>query len=190
MKPSPIAFTISVNFRDTEIRLSQNKTVIWSRISSEFSGVDLIFAIIEYVRANHDLLIGRNTAERILKSMGSALPLKIEFSQLIRGRNLTNHFPTSLEFSSIQVREAIETTLVKFESEISSIFLLPEKVDGVIVLPQRIPDDLKPSLTASRIILIGEFGQLKGLDRRLQKATNLEIVSPEDDIERLQLQLK
>jgi rod shape-determining protein MreB len=110
---SPVVFTIAYNFRDTEIRASRGEVTVWREMLS-FGGIDLIIAIMEYLKTQQKLLVGRHTAERVIMNIGSALPLDPELTMMVKGRSLVTGLPAQLEMSSVQVREAIHNPLTSF----------------------------------------------------------------------------
>jgi rod shape-determining protein MreB len=67
--------------------------------------------IMQYVRQKYNLLIGERMAERVKIAIGSAYPLPEEKTMTVRGRNLVTGLPDSIEVSSIEVREALSTSV-------------------------------------------------------------------------------
>ncbi|MBQ6838618.1 MAG: rod shape-determining protein, partial [Clostridia bacterium] len=64
-------------------------------------------AIISYVKRTFNLLIGERSAEDIKLKLGSAYPYEGEAAMEIKGRNLIDGLPKSVEITSEQVREAL-----------------------------------------------------------------------------------
>jgi prolyl-tRNA synthetase len=62
-------------------------------------------AIAQYVRTNHQLLIGNPTAEHAWKEIGSPQPLPQERTMNLKGRSLVNGDPATIELNSIQLRD-------------------------------------------------------------------------------------
>jgi rod shape-determining protein MreB len=165
-----VRFVISVNFRDTEVTARRKGEVIWR---SEFreGGVDWIIAFMEYLRSKHNLLIGRKTAEKTIVEIGfTNEPLTI----IIRGRDMNTGLPTAKEINSEHVSEGI--TLDFLANRIVSIFREP-RISEYPSFPPEIPAELRPALLRHPIILTGEFGRMRGLDRTLQDILGLTVTT-------------
>src|SRR5262249_32387492 len=128
--------------------------------SIRVAGDEMDEDIIQYMRTKHNLLIGEPTAERIKMDIGSAYPLPQEQVRPVKGRNLMTGLPTSVEVSSIEIREAIAGS-----------------VDIIIDTVKDALDDTPPELVAdlmeSGICLAGGGGQLKGLADRITEEVNI-----------------
>jgi len=74
--------------------------------------------IVSYVRSRFGLAIGEATAEEIKIALGNAYPLKVEKETIIRGRDLEKGLPKSVRLTSVQVREALSTSLSTIVSAI------------------------------------------------------------------------
>lgn len=172
-------FTISVNFRNTEIYVEQNNQIIW-RVTLQMGGIDLIFALMNYLRLDHDLQVGRMTAEIIVLTLGLDTPSK-DHRTTIRGRNLKTNLPGQVEITDIQVSKGLEFQLGDFTYRISAIFRnqgndVPEENYGL----DRVPAYLERFLLDSLVILTGEFGKLVGLATSLENALKTAVTMDEN----------
>ena len=172
-----ITFTISVNYRDTEVSASEDGKVIWNTIGF-MGGADWIFDVIQDLIINHNLLIGKMSADQMIKDIGSAIPLAEERTKIVRGRDLTSGMPASKEISSIQLREVIKP--VSFADSLRVLLELPPITHIAFTFRRPLPDALKLSLSNSPIVLTGEYGNLRGLDELLQDALGLAVVLADD----------
>ncbi len=77
--------------------------------SCRVAGDDFDEAIISYVKRTFNLLIGERSAEDIKLKLGSAYPYEGEAAMEIKGRNLIDGLPKSVEITSAQVRQALAT---------------------------------------------------------------------------------
>jgi rod shape-determining protein MreB len=75
--------------------------------SVRVGGYEFDEAISHYMRDEHQLAIGSQTAEAIKLEIGSAAPLAEELTMGVRGRHLLTGLPTEIELHSAEVREAI-----------------------------------------------------------------------------------
>ena len=65
-------------------------------------------AIVSYMRKTHNLLIGERTAEDIKLKIGSAMEYDGEAAMEVRGRNLNDGLPGSVEITSSDIRSVLE----------------------------------------------------------------------------------
>ena len=79
--------------------------------SLRIGGYELDEAIAGFVRRQHRLVIGQETAERIKLEIGSAWPLEHELTTEIRGRDPATGLPNEVTLTSEDVREALEEPL-------------------------------------------------------------------------------
>ncbi len=125
--------------------------------------------IISYFRRHNNLLIGERTAEKIKCEIGSAAPLDEELYINIKGRDLVNGIPKTLEVSSRDVREAIS----------QSVHLV---VESIMKSLEETPPELSSDILDHGIILAGGGALLKNLDRRITELTDLPVHIAEDPL--------
>jgi rod shape-determining protein MreB len=116
--------------------------------------------IMQYARQKYNLLIGERMAERVKIAIGSAYPLKEEKTMMLRGRNLVTGLPESVEVSSIEVREALSSSVGII------VDLVRETLDNT-------PPELVADLMETGICMAGGGSQLKGLVERVSEETNM-----------------
>jgi rod shape-determining protein MreB len=124
-------------------------------------------AITDYVRKEHQLLIGERTAEDIKVAIGSAwpVPARPELEQgtfTIRGRQKVGGLPMTLELSVDEVRSALN-----------------EPVEAIIAAVRTTLEDCPPELSGDvmehGIVLTGGGALLPGLDLRISAATGIPV---------------
>jgi rod shape-determining protein MreB len=118
--------------------------------------------IIKYIRNVYGLQIGEHTAEEIKIRIGSAYPLAQELSMPIRGRDLVGGLPKTIEVTSSEIREALGEPVRQ----------IAEKVCMVL---ETTPPELSSDIIERGITLTGGGALLRGLDRFLEKATEIEV---------------
>src|SRR6202795_4972770 len=79
--------------------------------SLRVGGYEMDEAITRYLRAEHALAIGSQTAEAIKIAIGSAVALQPEETTEVRGRHLITGLPTQIDLRSEEVRAAIRGPL-------------------------------------------------------------------------------
>src|SRR5690606_27898874 len=100
-------------------------------------------------------LIGERMAERAKIGIGSAFPLPEELTMTLRGRNLINGLPQSVEISSIELREAMAP----------SINIIVDTVRDAL---DETPPELVADLMEVGICLAGGGAQIRGLADRIE----------------------
>ncbi len=126
-------------------------------------------AIVRYIRKNYNLMIGERTAEDLKIQIGSAYPPKEPLSISIRGRDLINGLPKSINVTSLEVMEAIE-------EPVSSI------VEAVKSVLERTPPELAADIIDRGILLTGGGALLRGIDELLTKSTGMPVKVADDPI--------
>lgn len=115
------------------------------------------------------MLIGERTAEMIKCQVGSAVPLEEEYVIEVRGRNLVSGVPQMIQVSSEEIRQALQEPINVI-------------VQAVLSLLERTPPELAADIYDRGIILTGGGALLKGLDQRLEQATDLPVHVAEDPL--------
>src|SRR5262249_17970449 len=130
--------------------------------SIRVGGDELDEAIINYVKREHKLMIGNQTAEEVKLEIGSAYPLRGEVQAEIRGRGMVSGLPKTAVLSSADVRSALEEPLVQI-------------VDAVKATLDKTPPELASDIMDRGIMLAGGGSLLQGLDERLRQETEMPI---------------
>jgi rod shape-determining protein MreB len=125
--------------------------------------------ILDYMRRQHNLLIGERTAEKVKIEVGSALteledgPEEYE----IRGRDLMTGIPKVIKISYSEIAFAIDKSVSKIE-------------EAVLKALEISPPELSADIYDNGIYLTGGGAMLRGLDQRLAMKTKLPIHIAED----------
>lgn len=127
--------------------------------------------ILDYMRRQHNLLIGERSAERVKIEAGSALtelddgPDDYE----IRGRDLMTGIPKTIKISYSEVAFALDKSVSKLE-------------EAVLKALETSPPELSADIYERGIYLTGGGALLRGLDKRLALKTKLPIHVAEDPL--------
>lgn len=133
------------------------------------AGDEMDAEIISYVRDKYNLLIGDRTAEDVKIAIGSAMPLDEEKTVLLQGRDLLSGLPKSLDFTSVEAREAIM-------NPIDTI------VDAVKEAVEETPPELLTDLLTSGLHLAGGGALIRGLDEHISTELNLPVKIVDDPL--------
>lgn len=123
-------------------------------------------AIIDYLKKKHGLLIGTRTAEDIKLKIGSAKEYDGEAVMEVRGRNLADGLPGSVELTSGDVRYVL--------SEPVSAILTAIKETLEVTLPE-----LSADIIDKGIYLTGGASQLRGLKELIEEEIGIPAIVPE-----------
>lgn len=134
--------------------------------SIKVGGDALDEAIIDYMKREHDILIGSNTAEEIKLKIGSAAEYDGEAAMQVRGRNLIDGLPKSVEVSSQDIREVLSAPLSQIVDAIRETLEL--------TLPE-----LAADIIDSGVYLTGGTSNLRGLASLISQSAKVEVHIPE-----------
>ena len=137
--------------------------------SVRVGGDEMSHAIIQHFKKNFNLLIGEKSAEDIKCTIGSAVALEEEIKTEIKGRDLIDGIPKTIEITSQEIREALN-------DPINTI------IEAVKLSLERTPPELASDILDRGIILTGGGALLKGLDVRLREETSMAIHVAEDPL--------
>ena len=125
--------------------------------------------IVQYFKRNYNLLIGEKSAEMIKCQIGSAMPLEEELTMPVKGRDLVDGIPKTVEVSSVEIREALSESISQI-------------VDAVRLSLERTPPELASDILDRGIIITGGGALLRKLDVRISQETNLPVMVADDPL--------
>lgn len=138
-------------------------------MSIRIGGDEMNEAIVQYFKKNYNLLIGEKTAENLKCEIGSALPLDEEITTTVKGRDLIDGIPKTVEVNSIEIREALSEPI---NTIIESIKLTLEQT----------PPELASDILDRGIILSGGGALSRRLDDRIMQETHLPVNVADDPL--------
>jgi rod shape-determining protein MreB len=124
-------------------------------------------ALIKYIKRNHNVLIGDNTAEELKKSIGCVFPRPETVAVEVKGRCLLTGLPRVVAVSSTDILEA-------FEDVTESIV---EAVHNVLEVT---PPELVADISQNGIVLTGGNCQLWGFDKLISSRTSIATYTADD----------
>ncbi|NLV75028.1 MAG: rod shape-determining protein [Chloroflexi bacterium] len=152
----------------TEVAVISLGGIVVSR-SIRVAGDEMDDEIVNYCRQKYNLLIGERMSERSKVAIGSAHPLPEEQTITIRGRNLITGLPQAIEVSSVEMREALSSSV-------------QDIVDAVKATIDETPPELVSDLMEQGIVLAGGASQLQGLPERLSEETRMHVYRADDPV--------
>ena len=152
----------------TDIAVISLAGVVYSR-SVRIAGNAMDEAIFNYVKKEHNLLIGERTAERIKIELGSAAPPVRQREMEVKGRHVLEGKPTTITLNDGQVREALAEPVRQIMQAVRDAL-------------ERIPPELSADVCDRGIVLSGGGALLQNLDERLRRETGLPVQIAEDPL--------
>lgn len=141
--------------------------------SIHIAGNELTTDIIDYLGQQHNIIVGRTTAEQIKFSVGSVLPdLPPEEEPepfTVIGRNIVTAHPAEAVISYREICACIDKTITKIEAEIIKVL-------------QRTPPELYSNIVRNGIWLAGGGSLLRGIAQRFTEKVNIQFRVAEDPL--------
>jgi len=126
-------------------------------------------AIASFLRKQHNLIVGDQTAEEVKIKIGSAIPLEKEETVEVKGRDSLLGLPRMIELSSTQVAEAIRPVLLQIIGA----------VKGVL---EETPPELASDIIDKGIVMSGGTSLLRNFDRLMTEETGVPCHVAEDPL--------
>ena len=139
--------------------------------SIRIAGDEFTSSIEEYMRRQHNILIGERTAERIKIEVGAALA-EIDNPPpdfAVHGRDLMTGIPKEIYVSFSEIAHALDKSISKIEEAILNALELT-------------PPELSADIYRTGIYLAGGGSLLRGLDKRISLKTKLPVHVAEDPL--------
>ncbi len=137
--------------------------------SIRVAGDEVNEAIITYLRRKYSLLVGETTAEQIKIRIGNAYPLEKVEKMEVRGRDLVNGLPKSVQITSEEIRKAIQQVVEEILDTIKSVLEIT-------------PPELAADIMDRGIMLSGGGALLRNLDKFISQRTGILVTIAEDPL--------
>lgn len=139
--------------------------------SIRIAGDEFTGSIEEYMRRQHNILIGERTAERIKIEVGAAMS-EIENPPPdfpVHGRDLMTGIPKEIYVSYVEIAHALDKSISKIE-------------EAILNALEMTPPELSADIYRTGIYLAGGGSLLRGLDKRISLKTKLPVHVAEDPL--------
>jgi len=135
--------------------------------SIRVGGDHMDLAVVDYLRRNYSLKIGRATAERLRIDVGSAFPLPEELTDQVSGTDAISGLPRKATITSEEIRAALAEPLERI-------------IETIKLVLDALPPDLASDVMEHGLVLAGGGSLLRGLDRLIGQQTGIPVrVSPD-----------
>ncbi|MDG1854263.1 MAG: rod shape-determining protein [Verrucomicrobiales bacterium] len=152
----------------TEVAVISLSGIVQSR-SLRVGGDKLDESIIAYMKRKYNLMIGERTAEMVKIKIGSATVIDQESVMDVKGRDLVDGLPKTIEVNSKEIREAMSEPLAAILGSIKEAL-------------ERCPPELAADLVDRGIMLAGGGALLGGIDVWLTEKTGVPTHLSEDPL--------
>lgn len=124
--------------------------------TEKVGGNKLDEAIANYIRKQHNLIIGERMAEEVKIEIGSALPLDKALSIEVKGRDAIDGLPKTVSITSTEVTKAISYNLSQLVGAIKSVL-------------EETPPELSSDIVDKGIVMSGGTSQLRNIDSLISR---------------------
>ncbi len=138
--------------------------------SIRIAGEKIDDSIINYIKKEHNLMVGERTAEEIKLAIGSAYPIGEEEKMDIRGRDLVSGLPKNVVINSNEI-------LIAMSEPISAI------VDAIKYTLEKTPPELAADIMNRGIYLAGGGALIRGLDKLINQETGMPVKVAENALD-------
>jgi rod shape-determining protein MreB len=152
----------------TDVAVISLAGIVYSH-SVRVAGNAMDQAIIDYVKRQHNLLIGERTAEAMKIEIGSAFPLANPIRMEVRGRHMLRGIPGAVMVTDTEIRGAISSCVTGI-------------IEAIKMALERTPPELSADIADNGIVLVGGGALLKNLDTRIRQETGLPVSVAEDPL--------
>lgn len=161
---------IDIGGGTTEIAVIALSGIVGNQ-SIRTAGDEFTSNIIDYMKRNHNILIGERTAEQIKINVGSALKQLDDppADYAVNGRDLITGIPKQLSISYQEIAESIDESIYKIE-------------EAILKALETTPPELSSDIYRTGIYLTGGGALLRGLDKRISRITKLPVHVAEDPL--------
>jgi len=127
--------------------------------------------IMDYMKRQHNILIGERTAEQIKINVGSAL-IELETppeDYPVNGRDLMTGIPMQIVINYKEIAEALDKSISKIE-------------EAILKALEMTPPELASDIYKTGLYLTGGGALLRGLDKRIASKTKLNVHVADDPL--------
>lgn len=164
---------IDIGGGTTDIAILSMGEIVTSK-SLRYAGDQMNQAIVNYIKANHQLLIGMRTAEAIKIEIGTATDPDPDASMNVRGRDTIDGLPKQIKVNSSEVTEALQEGLQSI-------------IDTTKQVLQETPPELSADIIDRGIMITGGGALLKNIDKLIADSLQVPVLIAESPLESVAL---
>ena len=138
--------------------------------SLRIAGDELDEDIVNYVKREHNLVIGLTQAENIKINVGCALLPMTDLSIAIKGRDIATGLPRTIIVTSSQMKDAMKESVEKI-------------LDVIKTTLEKTPPELAADIMQNGIVLAGGGALIKNLDKLISQETGMPVYATENPLD-------
>jgi len=144
---------------------------IVNNTSIRIAGDDFNSDIEEYMRKQHNIIVGERTAERIKLEVGAAITEldNPPDDYAVHGRDMLTGIPKEIKVNYKEIASCLDKSISKIEA-------------AVLNALENTPPELSADIYRTGIYVAGGGSMLRGLDKRLHQKTKLSVHVAEDPL--------
>lgn len=162
------SMVVDIGGGTTEAAVISLSAIVYQE-SLRIAGDEMDEAIMDFIKSEHQLVIGTYEAENIKIKIGSAAPLKEKMTFTARGKDLVTGVPRAVVVSDGEIREALEIP----------VRAIVDVIDRAL---GRTSSELAADIYETGVMITGGGALLKGLDRLIADRTNLKVQRAKDPL--------
>ncbi|MCI1658599.1 MAG: rod shape-determining protein [Lactobacillus delbrueckii] len=164
---------IDIGGGTTDIAILSMGEIVTSK-SLRYAGDRMNQAIVNYIKANQQLLIGMRTAEAIKIEIGAATDPDPDASMNVRGRDTIDGLPKQIKVNGSEVTEALQEGLQSI-------------IDTTKQVLQETPPELSADIIDRGIMITGGGALLKNIDKLIADSLQVPVLIAESPLESVAL---
>lgn len=164
---------IDIGGGTTDIAILSMGEIVTSK-SLRYAGDKMNQAIVNYIKANHQLLIGTRTAETIKIEIGAATDPDKDETMTVRGRDTIDGLPKQITVSAEEICEALTPGLLSIIAATKQVL-------------QETPPELSADIIDRGIMITGGGALLKNNDKLIADHLSVPVLIAESPLESVAL---
>ena len=164
---------IDIGGGTTDIAILSMGEIVTSK-SLRYAGDKMNQAIVNYIKANHQLLIGTRTAETIKIEIGAATDPDKDETMKVRGRDTIDGLPKQITVSAEEICEALTPGLLSIIAATKQVL-------------QETPPELSADIIDRGIMITGGGALLKNIDKLIADHLSVPVLIAESPLESVAL---
>lgn len=126
--------------------------------------------IVNYIKGNHNLVIGEHSAENIKMEVGTALKVDDPKKMEVRGRDAVSGMPRAIEIDENEIEKALHDTLQQI-------------ITAAMNVLETVPPELASDIIDRGVMLTGGTSLLNGIDQLFSEQLKVPVVVSEDPLD-------
>ena len=157
---------VDIGAGTTDIAVVSMAGIVTS-VSVKAAGDAFDQAILNYMRKNHSLFIGEESAEKIKREIGTAFEEAAPRTTEVKGRNVITGLPKTVTLNSEEVRVALRE-------------IIGQIVDSIQSILEKTPPEMAADIVERGILLSGGGALLRGMDKLVEERTGISTLTVKD----------